>query len=141
MSYPNLSVEDKSVDPEEFSISFTVRSVPSSIKTLPYSKVKRAILGGGHDVSLVFVGNSLSRSLNRHWRGKDKPTNILSFPLSKNSGEIFINLPLAEREAGQFGKNLKDFVLYLFIHGLLHLKGLGHCGTMEKAERKFQKKF
>ena len=83
-------------------------------------------MGKGYELSLVFCGNSLSRKLNRVYRGKDRPTNVLSFPLSKNSGEIFINLS----GLGAFG------VLELFIHGLLHLKGMAHGRKMEQAEKK-----
>jgi probable rRNA maturation factor len=91
----------------------------------PFLKIKNKALGKSYDLSLVFVGNALSHKLNLSYRGKDKPTNVLSFPLSKTSGEIFIDLSLAKKE-----------VVFLFIHGVLHLKGMQHGATMEREEKK-----
>ena len=51
------------------------------------------------DVSLVFIGPTRSRTLNRIYRGKDKPANILTFPFGKNVGEILIDLSTARAEA------------------------------------------
>lgn len=61
---------------------------------------------------------------------------MLSFPLSKKSGEIFIDLVTANKEAKEFGMSLGEFVKYLFIHACLHLKGMEHGDTMEQAEKK-----
>jgi len=92
----------------------------------PFAKLKEKILGHDYDLSLVFAGPALMRKLNRERRNKDKVANVLSFPLTKNSGEIFIKLPAT------------DFSLpNLFIHGLLHLKGLAHGSKMETEEKKF----
>lgn len=99
------------------------------------------MLGKKYDLSLVFVGNTVSRRLNKTLRGKDKPTNVLSFPLSKDSGEIFIDLAKAKLEHKSFGLNFKNFVLYLYIHGLLHLAGMEHGDKMTKAEAKLLKKW
>lgn len=103
--------------------------------------MKESVLGKKYELSLVFVGNSISKRLNSSLRGKDKPTNILSFPLSKESGEIFIDLPLSTRQAKKTGLKLEIWIGKLFIHGLLHLKGMDHGDTMDKAEIKFFKKF
>jgi len=96
-----------------------------------FKKIKDEILGKKYELSLVFCGNALSRKLNRIYRGKDKPTNVLSFPLSKNSGEIFINLS----KIGEFSP------AHLFIHGCLHLKGMRHGSKMEKVEKQLLKKW
>ena len=91
-----------------------------------FEKLKNKILGKKYELSLVFCKNALSRKLNRTYRGKDKPTNVLAFPLSKNSGEIFINT-----------SKLEGFsTLHLFIHGALHLKGMKHGSRMSEAEQK-----
>jgi probable rRNA maturation factor len=108
---------------------------------IEFSKIKDAVLGKQYELSLVFVDSRTSRRLNRTYRGKDKPTNILSFPLSKTHGEILIDLNRSKHEAPAFDMNFKNFVQFLFIHGLLHLKGMEHGSTMEKAERKFLKIF
>ena len=90
------------------------------------AEIKDYVLGKDYDLSLVFCDNRLSRRLNRTYRGKDKPTNVLAFPISESSGEIFINL-----------KKLDGFSpLFLFIHALLHLKGLEHSAKMESEEQK-----
>ena len=94
-------------------------------------KIKEKVLGKKYELSLVFCKNALSRKLNRTYRGKDKPTNVLAFPLSKNSGEIFINID-----------GLKGFTQkYLLIHALLHLKGMQHSAKMESEEQKLLKLF
>jgi len=111
-----------------FSISKTVKA---PLPRVPFSKIKESVLDNDYELSLVFIGDKLSRKLNRIYRGKDKPTNILSFPITKNSGEIFINLSRAK----PFGP------AYLFIHGLLHLKGMQHGRRMERTEEKFLKEF
>ena len=108
---------------------------------IPFTSLKNRVLGRSFELSLVFADNKLSRRLNRIYRGKDKPTNVLSFPLSKKSGEIFIDLVTANKEAREFGMSLGEFVKYLFIHACLHLKGMRHGDTMEQAETKLLKKF
>jgi probable rRNA maturation factor len=112
--------------------------------TLPrvsFAEIKKAILGEKYELSLVFCGNRKSKELNKIYRNKDYTPNVLSFPLDKNSGEIFINPHVAKKEAPLFEKSYQNFVGLLFIHGCLHLKGMEHGSTMDKAEKKFQKKF
>ena len=104
--------------------------------TINFTKLKDAILSKHYELSLVFTDTKLSRKLNRIYRGKDKPTNILSFPVSKKSGEIFIDLVTARREAPKFEMSFNLFVKFLFIHGLLHLKGMDHSAKMERVEKK-----
>lgn len=103
--------------------------------------MKDAVLGKNYDLSLVIVGNTRSQKLNATYRGKAKSTNILSFPLSKMEGEIFLNLNVAKKEAPQFDKTYTEFVAYLVIHGMLHLKGHSHGSTMERLEKKFLHEF
>jgi len=98
---------------------------------------KEKILGKKYELSLVFIGDALSRRLNRERRGKDKPANTLSFPLTETSGEIFINMAQAKRDAPRFGEGTAAFALRLFIHSLLHLKGFSHGSTMESEEEKY----
>jgi probable rRNA maturation factor len=108
---------------------------------IPFEKIADASLGKGYELSLVFCDSKFSKNLNKIYRGKDKPTNILSFPLSKTSGEIFIDLELCKKEAKKFGQTYTNFVGFLFIHGLLHLKGMRHGDTMERAETRLRKLF
>lgn len=84
------------------------------------------------ELSVVIASPTLMKKLNLAYRGKKKSANVLSFQLTKNSGEIFLNS--AE-------KDLK----YLFLHGLLHLRGYDHVNNkdaekMEKLEEKILNK-
>ena len=71
----------------------------------------------------------------------NKPTDILSFPLSDNFGEMYINIEMTKLEAKKFERTYENFLGFLFIHGLVHLKGLDHGSTMESIEARFRKKF
>ncbi|KKR32177.1 MAG: putative rRNA maturation factor [Parcubacteria group bacterium GW2011_GWF2_39_8b] len=115
---------------EDFTIT---NKTKSTLSRVPFAKIKNVVLGKNYSLSLVFIGEKKSRELNCKYRGKNKPTNILSFPLNKKSGEIFITPSLAKKEGLSVG--------FLLIHGLLHLKGIEHGSTMERAEIKLQKKF
>ncbi|PIQ67118.1 MAG: rRNA maturation RNase YbeY [Candidatus Zambryskibacteria bacterium CG_4_9_14_3_um_filter_40_16] len=125
-------------DSENFSITNKTKGKHPS---LPFVKIKNEILGRKFDLSLVFIGNNLSRKLNRIYRGKDKSANILSFHLTKNSGEIFINLAVSKIEAKKQGESFRNYVWFILIHGMLHLKGMRHGSKMNIAERKFRIKF
>ncbi len=118
-----------------------LNNTKSPIPTLPFEEMKDAALGKKYSLSLVFVGNKKSQELNRTYRDKDKPTNILSFTLDKENGEIFIAPLVAKKEAPEFGRTFDNFIAFLFIHGLMHLKGMDHGSTMERAEEKLRKKF
>lgn len=104
-------------------------------------RLKDAILGRRYELNVVFASVPLMRRLNRDYRGKDEPTDILSFPLSKNEGEIFIAPAIARRETKRFRMPFKNFIIFLLIHGMLHLKGMGHGSRMESEERKFRARF
>ena len=119
------------------SISHTTKTYPRH----PYEAIKQAILGSSFELSLVFVGRDRARKLNQETRGKTYIPNVLSFPLSKTQGEIIIAPSTAETEAKKYGLTPKNYVMYLYIHGLLHLKGLKHGAAMEKLEQKYLKKF
>lgn len=107
---------------------------------LRFSKIKDEILGKKYDLSLVFSGDQEIKKLNKTYCHKNYTPNILSFPLDKDSGEIFINLKIAEKESPKYEMDYKTYVLFLFIHGCLHLKGHDHGKKMENLEDKFLKK-
>lgn len=106
-----------------------------------FLSMKNAIIGKKYELSVIIVNKSKIQKLNKKYRDIDKPTDILSFPLSENFGEIYINLDLAKVEAKKFDRNFDNFIAFLFIHGLVHLKGMDHGSTMESIEAKFRKKF
>lgn len=99
------------------------------------------MLGPRYELSIVCVSSSVSQKLNRRYRGKDTPTNVLSFPLSTHSGEIIFDLKQATRDAPLFTVSPRAFLGRLFIHSCLHLKGFAHGSTMEKKERLYAKRF
>lgn len=113
----------------------------TTLPRVPFCDIKKTILGKEYVLSLVFVGDTRSRALNKTYRNKDKPTNILSFPLSDTSGEIFINLNLCKKEASKFERSFDNFIAFLFIHGLFHLKGYDHGSTMERKEKNIRTTF
>ena len=108
---------------------------------LVFLRIKNAVLGKKYELSVAIVGTSKMCELNRHWRDKDEPTDILSFPLSETEGEIYINPAMAKKEAKKFDRSYDNFILFLFIHGLVHLKGYEHGSRMEAIEKKFRKEF
>ncbi len=108
---------------------------------LPFAKMTTAVLGKEYECSLVIVSPKKSRDLNRDYRNKDNSTNILSFPLEKNEGEIFLDLETSRKDAPLFDRPYTNFLAFLFIHALLHLKGHDHGTKMEAQEKKFQKLF
>lgn len=109
--------------------------------TVSFLKLKDFVLGSKYELSLVLVGDTLSKRLNSQWRKKNYPTNILSFPYGKDFGEIFLNLAKAEREAVSQKMSLDFWLSYLFVHGLLHLKGFDHSSRMESEEEKILRHF
>jgi probable rRNA maturation factor len=111
------------------------------LKNSQWTEIKEAILGPDYDLSLVFASAKKMRELNRTYRQIDQSTDILSFPLSKTSGEIFICRSEAKKMMAEFGRPYENFLLFLFIHGLVHLKGYDHGSKMEKMETKFRKQF
>ena len=123
----------------------------STLPRVPFASMKNTVLGEGYLLSLVFIGNELSKKLNYSYRGKNKPTNILSFPMDKKSGknpaknpgsgEIFITPSVVRKQTKLFGRDFKNLIAFLFIHGLLHLKGMEHGSRMERAEIEIRKKF
>lgn len=83
------------------------------------------------EISLLFTDNEQVQDLNKTYRGKDKPTNVLSFPTSSNIeipilGDVVLAFETVEREAHEQGISLPDHIAHLLVHGYLHLQGLDH---------------
>lgn len=112
--------------------------------TLPrvaFAEIKDAALGENYDLSLVIVDKQRIHDLNKQYRSKDEPTDILSFPISESAGEIYINPELAAVEAQKFDRSYDNFIAFLFIHGCVHLKGFDHGSTMESIEAELRTRF
>ena len=96
------------------------------------------------EVSVRVVDEDESRSLNKTYRDRDKPTNVLSFPSGigdympgdepKPLGDIVICAPVVEREAAEQGKSLDDHWAHLVVHGALHLLGFDHENDTDAME-------
>lgn len=118
-----------------------INRTKGKLPSLPFLDIKNAVLGEEYDLSLVFVDDTESRQINIDTRGKDYVPNVLSFPLDDISGEIFINPFEAHRQAPEFDRTPENMIGFLYIHGLVHLKGMDHGVTMERTEAKFRKQF
>lgn len=122
---------------KHFLLHSSVRSYPM----LPYESMKNDILGRAYDLSLVFVGAKRAVELNKTYRDKTYVPNVLSFPLDPTTGEMYIAPSVAKKEAKKFGMTYKVYVGYLYIHGLLHLKGFDHGPKMERLEKRFLERY
>lgn len=108
---------------------------------IPFLRMKEKILGKTYNLSVIFCTPKESKVRNKTYRGKNYPTNILSFPLSKKEGEMYISLSVARKDAKKFDMSERKFIHLLVIHGMLHLKGYLHSSTMEMLEDTYLQKF
>jgi len=118
-----------------------INKTKGKLPSLSFLKLKNDILGKKYSLSIAYVTENKSKEINKTYRNKDKSTNILSFPLRENEGEIILCPSLIKREAKNFSKTFSEFLGFLVIHGMLHLKGFEHSSTMERAEEKYDKKY
>lgn len=105
-----------------------------------------AILRVGGGVCVVLAGDGLLRRLNRDYRGKDRPTDVLSFPGDGGEsglGDVVISVATAERNARGLGRTLLQELDVLALHGFLHVLGYDHetdDGTMDRLEARLRKR-
>jgi len=107
--------------------------------------------GDGREIAVRVVGKDESRELNRQWRGKDKPTNVLSFPAPEQSkrglpthtflplGDLVICADVVRREAQRDGKPVAAHWAHMVVHGALHLAGYDH-ETGERARMRMERR-
>jgi probable rRNA maturation factor len=100
------------------------------------------------EISVTLTGNDQVRSLNAKWRGKDKPTNVLSFPMTEEPelqtanisgaelllGDIILARGVCEKEAAEKDVSVEDHAAHLIVHGTLHLLGYDHHDDSEAAD-------
>ena len=113
----------------------------TNLPNLSAKEIKNKILGRKYDLSIVFVGDTRSKTLNKKYRKKDYPTNVLSFPISKDLGEIYINIPYAKKDCKNFELSFKNYLKFMIIHGSLHLNGYSHGEKMYNEEKQLLKFF
>jgi probable rRNA maturation factor len=99
-------------------------------------------------LTVALVGDRRMRALNRAWRGKDAPTDVLSFPAgddpgpARHLGDLVISRDTAARQARAEGHPLGTELRVLALHGLLHLLGYDHerdSGRMARIERRLRR--
>jgi probable rRNA maturation factor len=101
------------------------RGLQARLKQAADAARKKARLRG--DLTILLAGDKRLRALNRDFRGKDKPTNVLSFPgADGHGGDIAIAYGVTSREAKAARKTFADHAVHLAVHGVLHLAGYDH---------------
>jgi len=138
--------------------------VPAAAQMRSWAAAALGAQARGAGIALLVVGRARSRALNRQYRGRDKPTNVLSFPApviarapgsrakaspgtpARPLGDIVICPEVLRREARAQGKRERDHWMHLFIHGVLHLVGHDHlrddeARRMERLERRLLRRF
>ncbi|KAK3841918.1 MAG: Endoribonuclease YbeY [Linnemannia gamsii] len=106
----------------------------------------------GWDVGLSLSGNRSVKQLNSQYRGKDKPTDILSFPFAeaikpgklptprseddKNLGDLFISIPYVEKWCREHNVAMEDRLPVLYAHGICHLLGYDHQDDKDYTQMK-----
>jgi probable rRNA maturation factor len=119
------------------------RGLMPRLKRAAAAAEKAAKFRGASVFTILLSNDRRLKSLNREFRGKDKPTNVLSFPAANNDegyrGDIALALGVTRREAKAAGKSFADHATHLVVHGVLHLAGHDHvrvrdAKVMEKLE-------
>lgn len=133
----DLMVEQGAWPGEEALRALVDRAVPAALAAAGIEAVDSV------ELSLVFTDDASIQKLNAEWRGKDKPTNVLSFPafpiapgdpLPPMLGDIVLAFETVLREAELEQKPLENHIAHLIIHGLLHLLGYDHEDDDEAEE-------
>jgi probable rRNA maturation factor len=120
----------------------------------PTNRVRRLLgrvarrMGDRHrEVSVYFCGDRRMAGLNRRWRRRNRPTDVLAFPAEGDGGllgDIVISIPYANRQARRRGETPAKEIDRLLLHGYLHLLGYDHEtdeGEMEQLESRLRKAF
>ena len=119
------------------------RGLLPRLKRAAAAAEKAARFRGASAFTILLSKDSKLKSLNRDFRWRDKPTNVLSFPAAPNRhgyrGDIALAFGVTRREAKLAGKSLADHAVHLVVHGVLHLAGHDHVRArdaqkMEKME-------
>jgi len=114
------------------------------------ARLARAILSdvgeASAELSILFVGDQRMRGLNRRYRGKDRTTDVLAFPMrgvphssSHLLGDVVIAVPTAARQAKQGHRSLDEELTVLLVHGILHLCGYDHERSETEARRMYRR--
>jgi probable rRNA maturation factor len=137
----NLEIDIAVRSPKWPSLEPIIRDV--AFKTLEVAKYKKPV-----ELSVVLADDIFVQNLNYHYRGKDKPTNVLAFPAEDPVllGDVVLAYETVKKESMQSGRNFEHHVMHLIIHGILHLLGHDHeddsdADTMESIEIRILRSF
>jgi probable rRNA maturation factor len=130
--------------------SVTFRRVPADIRPRALSTFARKLqreVAKGAPFDCLITGDAELQRLNLTYRGKDYPTDVLSFPsagtgpASVHLGDLAISAARARAHAREFGHTTEDEIRILMLHGVLHLMGMDHesdTGRMARAEKRWR---
>ncbi len=93
---------------------------------LPFLKIKNELMGKDFELTIIYTSKEKNLELNKKYRSKDYIPNILTFPISKNEGEIYISRGIARTQHTEFSMSYNKYLTLLIVHGCLHLKGFKH---------------
>lgn len=123
--------------------NLTKEKIPTSALKLLGERVLKKEKPRSTDVSVVIVSPQKMRKLNKAYRDKDKATNVLAFPGSKEAlGEIVLCPSVIAKDALEYRISFKRAISWMFVHGLLHLLGYDHeTSKDEKIMTQKEKKY
>ncbi|MBS3968580.1 MAG: rRNA maturation RNase YbeY [Clostridia bacterium] len=126
-AYVNNQQDKKSIDPSLTAV------LEDAIKFVLH---KEGI--NNYEIGVTLVDDDYILKLNSQYRGKDVPTDVLSFPLSGENGDTFvvgdvvISVDTAERQAFEYGHSFEREMVYLLVHGIYHILGYNHDNDKNK---------
>lgn len=135
-----LTIEDDNYSSEE-SLEIINKSIEKTLEVMD--------LHSNYEVSVTLVDGKTIRELNREYRGVDKVTDVLSFPLDFGSeldmpitplGDVVINLEKIKEQAEEFGHSEMRELSYLTVHSLLHLLGFDHIADEDRKDMREKEK-
>lgn len=132
------------IPPLTVEISIEKGNWPQGLDSLAQRALSAALEHSGYEVdgpceiSLLLTDDASQKALNRDWRGKDKPTNVLSFPsldadepIEGLLGDISLAYETLVREAEELEKPFEHHFAHLLVHAMLHLLGYDHISEQE----------
>jgi probable rRNA maturation factor len=132
------------VTPLQIEVSINTEGWPPALEARADEAVREALaqskanITGAAELSIVLTDDAEQRTLNRDWRGIDKPTNVLSFPqiepfapVAGILGDVILARETLEREAAEMGVSFEDHFTHLVVHGFLHILGYDHIDDAE----------
>ena len=109
-------------------------------RTDAWRELKERIVGKRYGVSVVWMSAWRMRVLNKTYRARSRSANVLAFPLTRDYGEIFLCASRIRRESALWGRTPAQHAVLLFIHALLHLKGMDHTRKQDRTRMECEEK-